>query len=89
MQQTSSTIHSLSLLSCSCFAAALQGALLLLLFRVSHLLEDRLTERAAGSLQRLFDSVPDTASVVEVDEGGAPRVATTQQVGPVGRFCLC
>jgi hypothetical protein len=48
---------------------------------VSHLLEDRLTERAAGSLQRLFDSVPDTASIVEVDEGGAPRVATTQQVG--------
>jgi hypothetical protein len=65
---------------CTCQPAP-QGALLLLLFRVSHLLEDRLTERAAGSLQRLFDSVPDTASIVEVDEGGAPRVATTQQVG--------
>lgn len=58
----------------------MQGALLLLLFRVSHLLEDRLTEKAAGSLERLFDSVPDTASLVEVDEGGAPRAATTQQV---------
>lgn len=58
----------------------LQGALLLLLFRVSHLLEDRLTEKAAGSLQRLFDSVPDSAALVEVEESGAPRVATTQQV---------
>lgn len=58
----------------------MQGALLLLLFRVSHLLEDRLTEKAAGSLQRLFDSVPDAAAVVEVEDNGAPKVSTTQQV---------
>lgn len=59
----------------------LQGALLLLLFRGSHQLEHRLTEKAAGGLQRLFDSVPDRAVVVEVEEGSnAPRVATSQEV---------
>jgi hypothetical protein len=64
-------------LSCCC----LQGALLLLLFRGSHQLEHRLTEKAAGGLQRLFDSVPDRAVVVEVEEGSnAPRVATSQEV---------
>jgi hypothetical protein len=58
-----------------------QGALLLLLFRASHQLEDRLTEKAAGSLQRLFDSVPDRAVVVEVQQGSnAPQVATSQEV---------
>lgn len=60
----------------------LQGALLLLLFRGSHQLEHRLTEKAAGSLQRLFDSVPDRAVVVEVEPGSnAPKVATSQEVG--------
>uniref|UniRef100_A0A383V263 P-type ATPase A domain-containing protein n=1 Tax=Tetradesmus obliquus TaxID=3088 RepID=A0A383V263_TETOB len=73
-------LMSLSVIGTLYMGMAQEGALLLLLFRVSHLLEDRLTERAAGSLQRLFDSVPDTASMVEVDDGGAPRVATTQQV---------
>ncbi|KAF6263311.1 hypothetical protein COO60DRAFT_1635329 [Scenedesmus sp. NREL 46B-D3] len=73
-------LMSLSVVGTLYMGMAQEGALLLLLFRVSHLLEDRLTERAAGSLQRLFDSVPDAASVVEVDEGGAPRTATTQQV---------
>jgi hypothetical protein len=64
----------------------LQGALLLLLFRGSHQLEHRLTEKAAGGLQRLFDSVPDRAVVVEVEEGSnAPKVATSQEV----RICCC
>ena len=66
---------------------ALQGALLLLLFRGSHQLEHRLTEKAAGGLQRLFDSVPDRAVVVEVEEGSnAPRVATSQEVW-TGKAC--
>jgi cation transport ATPase len=61
--------------------------LLLLLFRGSHQLEHRLTEKAAGGLQRLFDSVPDRAVVVEVEEGSnAPRVATTQEVW-TGKAC--
>jgi hypothetical protein len=59
----------------------LQGALLLLLFRCSHQLEHRLTDKAAGGLQRLFDSVPDRAVVVEVEQGSnAPKVATSQEV---------
>lgn len=70
----------LALIPC-CALLLPQGALLLLLFRVSHQLEDRLTEKAAGSLQRLFDSVPDSAVVVEVEAGsGAPKVATSQEV---------
>eukprot|EP00878_Enallax_costatus_P011030 GHUV01011520.1.p1 GENE.GHUV01011520.1~~GHUV01011520.1.p1 ORF type:complete len:338 (+),score=57.62 GHUV01011520.1:998-2011(+) len=73
-------LMSLSIVGTLYMGMAQEGALLLLLFRVSHLLEDRLTEKAAGSLQRLFDSVPDAAAVVEVEENGAPRVSTTQQV---------
>jgi hypothetical protein len=48
---------------------------------VSHLLEDKLTERASGNLGRLFDSVPSRATLVEVDEdGGAPRAASATEV---------
>lgn len=54
---------------------------MLLLFRASHQLEHRLTEKAAGGLQRLFDSVPDRAVVVEVEAGSnAPKVASSQEV---------
>jgi len=45
-----------------------QSAFLLLLFRISHILEDRLTSKAAGSLERLFDTVPQLATLVEVDK---------------------
>lgn len=69
-------------LGCCCVCwHFLQGALLLLLFRCSHQLEHRLTDKAAGGLQRLFDSVPDRAVVVEVEQGSnAPKVATSQGV---------
>lgn len=54
----------------------------MLLFRGSHQLEHRLTEKAAGGLQRLFDSVPDRAVVVEIEDGSnAPKVATSREVG--------
>ncbi|KAF8062959.1 HMA1 [Scenedesmus sp. PABB004] len=73
-------LMSASVLGTLYMGMAQEGALLLLLFRVSHLLEDRLTAKAAGGLQRLFDSVPDTAALVEVEPSGAPRAATARQV---------
>ena len=36
----------------------LQGALLMLLFQISHSLEEKFTARARGSVERLFNSVP-------------------------------
>lgn len=48
---------------------------------MSHLLEDKLTERATGSLARLFDSVPSKATWVEVDPTtGAPRTSSASEV---------
>lgn len=38
--------------------ACLQGALLLLLFQVSHYLEEKFTMRARGGLEHLFASIP-------------------------------
>lgn len=38
---------------------AVQGALLLLLFQLSHILEEKFTARAQGSLERLFANLPD------------------------------
>jgi cation transport ATPase len=50
-----------------------QGALLLLLFQLSHTLEERFTTRARGNLERLFADLPRKATVVDVDpETGAP-----------------
>lgn len=59
---------------------AQEGALLLLLFRTSHLLEEQLTERAAGSLERLFAAVPSTATAVELDPTGGPDMASARVV---------
>jgi cation transport ATPase len=36
----------------------LQGALLLLLFQLSHILEEKFTAKAEVSLERLFSAVP-------------------------------
>jgi hypothetical protein len=47
-------------------------------------MEDKLTAAASGSLERLFDAVPSTATLVEVEEGGAPRTATAHQVWCAG-----
>lgn len=64
-----------------------EGALLLLLFQLSHTLEEHFTSRARGNLARLFASVPDKAHVVEVDEAEAQPLFHTQQqclAGTVG-----
>lgn len=45
------------------------------------MLEDKLTEKAAGSLDRLFASVPTTATAVALDPAsGAPLTASAQRV---------
>ncbi|KAF5829456.1 E1-E2 ATPase-domain-containing protein [Dunaliella salina] len=64
-----------------------EGALLLLLFQLSHTLEEHFTSRARGNLARLFASVPDKAHVVEVDPTEAQPLFHTQQqclAGAVG-----
>ncbi|MEW5300276.1 MAG: hypothetical protein WDW36_003217 [Sanguina aurantia] len=51
---------------------AQEGALLLLLFQVSHFLEHKLTARAAGNMERLFSAIPSTATVVDFAAGQTP-----------------
>lgn len=43
---------------------SLQGAFLLVLFQLSHILEDMATQRATVNLQLLFDDMPHTALLV-------------------------
>lgn len=61
-------------------AASAQGALLLVLFQVSHTVEHQLTDRATGSLQTLFDSIPDSATLVELGATGEPDMDQQRQV---------
>lgn len=59
----------------------MQGALLLLLFQISHFLEEKFTARASGSLSRLFAAVPSKATLVQMNEADAsPQMATAQPV---------
>ena len=44
--------------SSSPFCSRLQGTLLMLLFQISHFLEENFTSRARGSIERLFSSIP-------------------------------
>jgi cation transport ATPase len=55
--------------------AAAQGALLLVLFNVSHALEHALTERAQGDLAGLLERAPQTAALVTLRADGAPDLA--------------
>lgn len=57
-----------------------QGALLLVLFQVSHTVEHQLTDRAQGSLETLFDSIPESATLVELDKAGEPDMDRQRQV---------
>lgn len=54
----------------------LEGALLLVLFQTSHAVEHMLTEKAQGSLKTLFDSVPDHADVIEMNNQGEPDMTS-------------
>jgi cation transport ATPase len=73
-------LMSLSAVGTALMGMPAEGALLLLLFRASHVLEDRLTARARGSLERLLDSVPQRATRVAVDPAtGAPEASTAAE----------
>lgn len=59
----------------------LEGALLLVLFQTSHALEHALADKARGNLQALYDAVPDTATLVEVDTtDGSPIMGSLKKV---------
>ena len=53
----------------------MQGALLLVLFWGSHVLENKLTDKAQGNLQSLYDATPAHAVLVEVKLDGSPDMA--------------
>lgn len=59
----------------------LQGALLLILHQISHTLEDRFTKEADMSLEGLFDSVPDEATLVQLFPDGEPDLANVMPIG--------
>eukprot|EP00798_Chlamydomonas_sp_ICE-L_P019394 gene19394-26044_t len=59
---------------------AQEGALLLLLFHVSHTLEEMFTSAAQGSLEKLFNSIPAQATVVQLDSTGAPLMSSASQL---------
>lgn len=62
------------------WGVGMQGALLLLLFQMSHFLEDKLTQRATGSMERLFAAVPSQATVVEVMADGVSGAVLRPQM---------
>ncbi len=57
-----------------------QGALLMVLFQVSHMVEHRLTERASGGLVSLLDSMPQGAHKLEVNDDGRPDMSSLHMV---------
>ena len=46
-----------------------QGALLLVLFQLSHALEESLTAKASGSLASLLERAPQTATLIDFSPG--------------------
>lgn len=57
-----------------------QGALLMVLFQVSHTVEHRLTQRASGSLVSLLDRMPQGAHKLEVHDDGQPDMSSLHMV---------
>lgn len=57
----------------------MQGALLLVLFEGSHVLEHKLTGEAQGNLQALFDATPEHATLVELNQDRAPDMTKLQK----------
>lgn len=52
-----------------------QGALLMVLFEGSHVLEHKLTDQAQGNLQALFDATPEHATLVDLNSDKSPDMA--------------
>ena len=55
---------------------SVQGALLLGLFNISHVVETSLSRRAQGDLTSLYDQIPSTAVIVALLASGAPDMST-------------
>ena len=62
----------------------MQGALLLVLFQVSHFLEHKLTDQAQGNLQALFDAAPEHATLVQLHADGSPDMSQLQKATAKG-----
>lgn len=58
--------------------AVRQGALLLVLFNVSHTIEHVLTDKARDSLTTLLDQIPQQAALVSLNHFGAPNLTETK-----------
>lgn len=58
----------------------LQGALLLVLFQTSHVVEHLLTDRAQGNLAALYDAMPKEAVLVGMGPDGRPDLASARRV---------
>ena len=56
----------------------IQGALLMVLFESSHVLEHKLTDQAQGNLQALFDATPEHATLVQLKPDKSPDMAKLQ-----------
>ncbi|KAL4459085.1 hypothetical protein ABPG75_013950 [Micractinium tetrahymenae] len=59
---------------------ALEGALLLVLFQTSHVVEHLLTDKAQGNLAALYDSMPKAAVLVSLTAGGEPDLGSARRV---------
>lgn len=59
---------------------ALEGALLLVLFQTSHVVEHLLTDRAQGNLAALYDAMPKEAVLVGMGPDGRPDLASARRV---------
>lgn len=57
-----------------------QGALLLVLFNVSHAVEHLLTDKAQGNLASLLEKAPQTATIVQATAEGQPDLGRTDTV---------
>lgn len=61
------------------YAVYVQGALLLVLFEGSHVLEHKLTGEAQGNLQALFDATPEHATLVGLNQDNSPDMTKLQK----------
>lgn len=58
----------------------LEGALLLILFQTSHVVEHVLTAKAQGNLKVLYDAAPQNATIVNLNEDQSPDMASIHTV---------
>lgn len=53
---------------------------MLVLFQASHAIEHKLTRQAEGNFESLINRVPETASLVDLDPAGAPKISEARDV---------